>query len=250
MSITIVPQSLRRLLGIKNCPSEQELAAYAEKQLMGAERNMVEKHLAWCDACMHQVSFLIKGGSIVPEEVPAEILRAALTVGAGGAGRDSGGWRWAAVGASAAVLLTISIAGFWHRTPVADRPDSAATTITELRHTETIPSLNEERTSDESKLRGTAELSESVVVAPKPGESLRLGEIEFRWKPAKDARFYELQVMSEAGDVIWQERTTAVELKLPASVALGKGNSYYVWLRVHTARGPVEQTKAIRFSVE
>jgi len=59
------------------CPDEHDLAAYVEQQLIGAERERVESHLAKCDRCLQQVGFLVKNADGVARPVPARFLAGA-----------------------------------------------------------------------------------------------------------------------------------------------------------------------------
>ncbi|HLF55315.1 MAG TPA: zf-HC2 domain-containing protein, partial [Thermoanaerobaculia bacterium] len=40
----------------RHCPDEHRLAAYAERRLPGAERSLLESHLADCGSCLGQVA--------------------------------------------------------------------------------------------------------------------------------------------------------------------------------------------------
>src|SRR2546430_189310 len=62
-------RSERRLRRGWRCPDEAQLAAYADSQLGGAARASVEAHLADCDFCRAQVSFLVRAAEA--DEAPA-----------------------------------------------------------------------------------------------------------------------------------------------------------------------------------
>src|SRR5215204_5430243 len=86
----------------RGCPADQRLAAFAEQRLGGADRAAVEAHLADCDFCRGQVSFLVKA-AVWPEPaaMPPGLLREARRlVAEKPKASPLWGWRWA--GAAAA----------------------------------------------------------------------------------------------------------------------------------------------------
>jgi hypothetical protein len=99
------------------------------------------------------------------------------------------------------------------------------------------------------KVRGKQESSDSILISPRADETIDVQRLEFQWKPKGGASFYEIELVSESGDVVWRQRSTGASLKIPAKVHLQRGKTYYVWIRIHMARGSVEQSKAVRFKV-
>ena len=57
------------------CPDEIELAAYVDHRLEGPTREFVEAHIADCDSCFSQVSFLLQAAdSTESVEMPTTVL--------------------------------------------------------------------------------------------------------------------------------------------------------------------------------
>ena len=88
------------------------------------------------------------------------------------------------------------------------------------------------------------------MISPKPDEKIDASNLEFSMEAERRCVTpIEIEVVSDSGDVIWQQRSHASSLKLPAHIRLEKGKTYYVWIRIHLARGSVEQSKAVRFTI-
>ena len=246
MSITIVPQSIKRLFRMKICPSEQQLAAYADQQLIGNERNLVERHLTTCDACLRQVGFLVRTASMPTEQTPDDLVRSAMSFGTEGAPVKRYAWQWLAVASAVVVMVAVTLVEIWPGPRLPAAPSSVTTAVNSAAEVRQTTPLNQDR---DDQVRGGQEPSDSILISPKADEKIDASNLEFRWKPRGDASLYEIEVVSDSGDVIWQQRSNASSLKLPAHIRLEKGKTYYVWIRIHLARGSVEQSKAVRFTI-
>jgi hypothetical protein len=246
MSITSVPQSIKRLFRVKSCPSEQQLAAYADQQLIGNERNLVERHLTTCDACLRQVGFLVRTASMPPEQTPDDLVRSAMNFGTKGAPVEPFAWRWLAVASAVIVIVAVARVEIWRGPRLPAIPSPATTAVNSPLQVRPTTPLPQDR---DDQVRGGQEPSDSILISPKPDEKIDASNLEFRWKPRGDASLYEIEVVSDSGDVIWQQRSHASSLKLPAHIRLEKGKTYYVWIRIRLARGSVEQSKAVRFTI-
>jgi hypothetical protein len=127
MSISIVPQSIKRLFRVKSCLSEQQLAAYADQQLIGNERNLVERHLTTCDGCLRQVGFLLRTASMPPEQTPDDVLRCAMNFGTKGAPKKPYAWQWLAVASAVMAVVAVTKVEIWRESRVSTTPSSVTT---------------------------------------------------------------------------------------------------------------------------
>jgi anti-sigma factor RsiW len=232
-----------------DCPDEQRLAEYADRQLIGDERHAVERHLATCDTCAEQVAFLVS----VPaqnEPVPYELLRKALALGKAQGKGAFATWKPVAVGAFA-LLLLVAVLSWRIIEPQAVRKGASSET-TILKQS---PFVAQNQVSsptplpDHDAVRGSSS-ADARFLFPLPGSVVDPATLVFRWKPVTDAQFYEVELVSDDGSVIWQQRVQSASTPLPTSVHLIKGKTYFVRLRVHSVRGSVEQTKAVGFIIE
>src|SRR5215467_10968326 len=87
-----------------HCPDEHQLAAYVDQQLIGAERERVESHLAKCDSCLQQVGFLVKNSYVPEESTPPWLLHGAKIIKTAAHRDVRFGLKWVSVAAASAVL--------------------------------------------------------------------------------------------------------------------------------------------------
>ena len=249
MLIAIVPQSIKRLMGLKVCPNELQLAAYVEQQLIGVERSDVEQHITSCDDCLRQVSFLMHAEPNLRERAPENLVHTAMKFGANRARVASTSWQWLTVATGAAAALALTFVVMERRAPVPVTPDPSKSL------TGALSSGAEEHTTTSSSpsagdnLRGAEEAPDAVLISPVADEKVDASHLEFRWNPRGGTEYYEIELVSESGDAIWTGRTTALDLRLPSHIHLERAKPYYVWLRLHTSHGTVEQSKAVRFTI-
>jgi hypothetical protein len=249
MSITIVPQSIKRLIRAKRCPNEQQLAAYAEQQLVGVERSNVERHFSSCDACLRQVAFLMRGESIQARHAPPDLVQAAIKIGTRNTPKIPSSWQWLAPATAAVAIIAFTFLGIHRGTRTPATPETSKSLTAASNPAMAKRQANTGGPTEGNELRGAQEPSDSVLLSPTADERVNASQLEFRWNAKDGAAFYEVEIVSEIGDVVWKQRTVASVLKIPASVHLEKDKSYYVWVRTHTVHGQVEQSKAVRFTI-
>ena len=249
MSITIVPQSIKRLVRAKRCPNEQQLAAYAEQQLVGVERSKVEQHFSSCDACLRHVAYLIRGESIPARHAPPDLGQAAIKIGTRKTPKILSSWQWLAPATAAVAVIAFTFLGIHRRTGTPTTPETSKSWTAALNPAMAKRQANIGGPTEGNELRGAQEPSDSVLLSPTPNERVHASQLEVRWSAKEGVAFYEVEIVSETGDVVWKQRTVASVLKIPASVHLEKDKSYYVWVRTHTVHGQVEQSKAVRFTI-
>jgi hypothetical protein len=240
-------KSVRRLFYSSDCPDEQRLAEYADRQLIGDERHAVERHLATCDKCVEQVAFLVSAAPEQRELVPDEVLHKAFALGKTPSTGTFATWRLAR--ASALALLVVAALS-WQLIEHRGVSKGTASETTSSKQPALV-AQNQASTTiavpDHNEVRGSAR-SESLLLSPLPGTVVDPATLVFRWKPVTYARFYEVELVSDDGSVIWQQRAQSSPISLPPSVHLMRGGTYFVRLRVHDVRGSMEQTRAVWFT--
>src|SRR5579872_50251 len=155
------------------CPDEQDLAAYVDQQLIGAERERVESHLAKCNSCLQQVGFLVRHAHGVATSVPPRFLAGAKQLETAAQRNSAVTWRWAGV---AAVIAVVAIsAALWREAP----PVPLATA--QRRQAPGIPSTpnSEAETSVRS---GSPGVSLPVVLSPRAGATVHASDFIIRWE--------------------------------------------------------------------
>ena len=265
------------------CPGDARLAAYADQRLGGADRAAVASHLAGCRSCLAQVSFLVQSaGWPAPAEVPASLLvRARKLAPAKQRTAPLHGWRWAGATAAAACLL-LSVGLFITlrlRPPVEQRGNDASFIAQQHSVEEAAPHINTAAPTPDTRHAGTpaataaarqrpaprgpkpdrtqappsrrAEINTlaPALIYPRDGAALKRASAEFRWQTAADALFYEVFVVTEAGDIVLEQRTEATRLRLPADAPLTPGAKYFVWVRAYLREGKTANSSVVSFRV-
>ena len=241
---------IRQFLKRDRCPTEQQLAEYVDQQAIGSERHLIERHLAHCDQCLRQVGFLAREGSQSAEAVPGELFSKAIALGKLRSRQTVLPWQWttvatAGVGAVLAVLLWFPRSE--RPTPTIDDHAGSGQSPVVAQSTESsLPKAG----ADAEMVRGNAVATDSKILSPLPGQTVDPRELTIHWQSSAGALFYELQVLSDSGDILWETRSHSTSAKLPNGVHLAKGKTYYVRLRIHTASGSIEQSKPVDFTVD
>ena len=226
------------------CPDEQDLAAYVDQQLIGAERERVESHLAKCDSCLQQVGFLVRHAHGVATSVPPRFLAGAKQLETAAQRNSAVTWRWAGV---AAVIAVVAIsAELWreaHLNHADERPVSVATA--QRRQAPGIPSTpnSEAETSVRS---GSPGVSLPVVLFPRPGATVPASDFIIRWEPVANAVAYEVLVVTADGSLVWRQRVREASVR-PATQILRPGRKYFVWVRALLPDGETRLSTAVSF---
>jgi len=95
---------------------------------------------------------------------------------------------------------------------------------------EVLPRTHEfEPSSDtrETRTIGPAALGPRFL-EPEEGLAIASGDGVFRWTAVPNSLYYQLRIVSDEGDLLWQERVDGTEWKLPAGLVLSPGAEYYV----------------------
>jgi hypothetical protein len=72
----------------------------------------------------------------------------------------------------------------------------------------------------------------------------------FRWTPVANSRFYQVRIVSDSGDLLWQERVTGTEWKIPAGTHLSPGAEYFVRVEAFLADTRSLKSEYLPFQVE
>jgi hypothetical protein len=241
--------------GSWRCPDELTLAAYSEGSLDAARRDRLEAHLDRCAFCYDQVAFLLRAADApLPESVPASLLARAeelvperVTLG------WSPAWRWVAATAAVAALtvaVTLRLQQPETTAPVLPPPAPAIQAPTPQIPPPVTPQGSAPAAKSPAVERRTpAPRGEFAVEFPADGATLTRSELQFRWKALEAALFYEVQILTEEGGLVWEGRATENHLRLPANARLAAGERYYVWVRVQLADGAQVRSRAVSFRI-
>jgi hypothetical protein len=249
------------------CPDEMQLAAYVDRKLEDAARESVEAHVADCDFCLNQVSFLVQAADWTdPAGVPTQVLlRARNLVPRKSGSITTWGWRWAAASAAAAclVLLFAFIALRFRTQPAVNapsgqliaqqhQPDIAPVPQTTPAIPRPVPTHSAEKPTLEPVAptirRGGQDLLPTVIF-PRNGAALRRSELDFRWQPLADTVFYDIRVVTAEGDLILESKTEDTHLRIDDDVPLQPGAKYFVSVRAHLRQGQTVKSAIVSFRI-
>jgi hypothetical protein len=234
------------------CPSDDDIAAYADHHLQGREKERIETHLADCDFCLSQVSFL---AHVDPARVPVDVPDALLARARGlhppsERTAMTWSWRWGATAAAVASLAIVVIVSLHN--PVGQKPAaripiiSAPATQGPPKITPVVPRLN---TVESPVRQSDPKLLAPKLISPRPNATLPRGAIDFRWEGMHGALFYEVKLVSAEGDVVWEARTEKSSATLPNSLGLQPGRKYFVWVEAALAEGKSVRSESVAFNV-
>jgi hypothetical protein len=254
------------------------LMAYVDRRLDVEARESLEAHFVDCDSCLGQVSFLVHSAVWAdPSEVPPPLLaRARHLVSDNRSTAQLPGWRWAAVTAAAALVLitfTIVITLRLHHsetqrsaegqqvtqkeperrpaavpqvTPAPRNPDVVASAKTAPSARTTLPRAEP---SAPQVRNAEPDISAPRLILPREGAVLKREKLEFRWQTLPDAIFYEVSIVTAAGDPVMVRQTERTRLELSPDVQLISGAKYFVSIRAHLREGKTARSNVVSFRV-
>jgi anti-sigma factor RsiW len=217
--------------GSPPCPDEHQVAGYVDGGLDEVARAQFESHLADCGHCQALVGLLCrerKDGRLAP--MPGEVA------GPGDAhatpqARRPRLWRpapqWAAAAAVVlAVPLLLQVSRNVDRGEEGQgRPVTPAT-------------------------RTLASTSIAVqVLSPEAGSATPARELSFRWTEVAGSPFYDVRIVTDAGDVVIQQRVTGTAWKLPAQLNLQSGAEYFVHVDAYPSGDKAVSSDHVPFRV-
>jgi len=225
-----------------HCPDEHEIAAYVDQQLIGAERERVESHLANCDSCLRQVGFLVKESQLPAESVPTFLVDRAKKLDTKVHTSSPFGWKWLTVPAGIA-LIAIGLL-IWREA----RPNSEenSTIVATAQQPSAADVRDRGRTEADTAVRSISPLASLPhVLSPKPGVIVHASDFIIHWEAIPSATAYEVRVVTADGDLVWSTRVHENSTK--ASQVLRPGMKYFLWVRAFLADGKTEKSDAVGF---
>jgi hypothetical protein len=188
------------------CPDEQQVAGYVDGGLNEAAREQVELHLADCAHCLGLVGLLCR------ERDADEIEAAPRQVVTQTPARSTPQRRWRLApqwAAAAALVLAVSLSLQLGRnmdrgTEGQGRPDQSSTrTIAR-----TVTGLQ--------------------VLSPGAGAVVDARRLSFRWTEVAGTPYYDVRIVTDAGDVVIQQRVSGTAWEPTAQLNLQPGAEYFV----------------------
>jgi len=74
-------------------------------------------------------------------------------------------------------------------------------------------------------------------------------ELDFRWQPVADIVFYNVTVVTAAGDLIQETKTEDTHLRIADNIQLVPGGKYFVSIRAHVREGKTVKSNIVSFRI-
>ena len=228
-----------------NCPKDEAIAAYVDGNVDATERSRVESHLADCAHCRGLVADVVRMKERELPAVPLPLKQRAVGLATPRARRMQWIlWPAVATGAACALIVTLLV-----RSPQqVNLPSSppAATAPTVIAKSEPAPALRRPSADVERNLAASSHLP--VLIFPQKNNVLTPEQLEFKWKPIPQSRYYEIRVVTADGDLVWSAQSENLNLKPPSNLHL-KDGPYFVWISAYIEGGAVQKSAPVRFVV-
>lgn len=211
------------------CPDEHQIAGYVDGGLGPAARNQIEGHLADCGHCLALVGLLCREQRAAAiEPVPDVVLQQARALKTKVPQRR---WRlapqWAA---AAALVLAVPLLFQLDRNPDRDiegqgGPAPPAT-------------------------RALASAAEGLqVLSPGAGTTIGSQRLWFQWTEVPGTPYYDVRIVTDAGDVVIQRRVTGTTWRPSAELALKPGSEYFVHIDAYPSGDKSVSSEHVPFRV-
>lgn len=206
------------------CPEETDYAGLIDGTLSDEERAHLADHLAHCQKCLDLVTCLVRVQDLPEDHVPNELLAAALRLGSDSQpSKRPVRFQWqASLAAAAGVILLVGVVATWY------------------------PQFTE---SESVRINGGG-ANHLAILFPENGATIDLSNSEFRWSSVDQSLYYEIQVLTESGDIRWEGRTEETQLQLPPELELDPNTGYFVWVRVYLPDGKTIKSKVVAIRIE
>lgn len=213
------------------CVEDRQIAEYYEGLLPEPERTRVELHVTDCRFCAARIGMLARLDEVAESHVPEDALAAAKQMVQTA---PRGGVRLAAWAAAAVVVLAL---GVYFQPFLGQQPESGP----ELPTAPTAQSgnLRETRTIDTQALGPT-------ITSPREGQSAGANSL-ISWTAVPSSLFYQVRIVSDGGDLLWQERVDGTEWRLPDGLELVPGAEYFVRIDAHLTEAKSLQSEYLLF---
>ena len=268
-------KDLRRLLRVQGqagdepgrwCPGETEISAFVEHRLLPKDHARIESHIADCDACLEQVTLLVRPPAAEPNPVAPQLLSRARDFVA----EQKAAWhapvlRWGAVAATAVLVVFV----LTHQVrapgvlpmppaPTANLPapsatlpaPPAATQPTPALATQPAPAPQPPAPPPQSAVRNSfAKPLQLELQFPSENATLSIGQLEFRWTAVPAATYYEVQLVTDDGTVVWLGKVEETRARPADDVRLEAGRKYFVWIKAHLSGGGTVKSATVSFRI-
>jgi hypothetical protein len=87
------------------------------------------------------------------------------------------------------------------------------------------------------------------VLSPSPGSATDPRRLAFSWTEVAGSPFYDVRIVTDAGDVVVQQRVTGTTWRLPAELRLQSGAEYFVHVDAYPSGDKAVSSEHVPFKV-
>jgi len=240
---SLLKQSAETVERQPGCPDDYTLASYIDGGLSERDHGRFELHLADCAYCTERVGALGRTREAettvqVPELLRARSGKLVNAPGTKNAPINPALWRKAPRWAAAAVVV-LAIGVLSQLYSPSPNVQEASPSI----ETPGQPAGIRETRNMEPGAMGPSLLSplEGMTIIPDDGL--------FNWTPVQDSLYYQLRIVSDEGDLVWQERVDGTQWALPSGLSLSPGAEYFVRVDAYLAEAKSLNSDYVLFRV-
>jgi hypothetical protein len=214
------------------CPDPHQISAFADGTLDEPERMKLAPHISNCPYCIEQVADLSRIRSLASgDPVPDLALARAKRMGRPTqSSRQAICWATAA-GLVLAVGITINLSN-----ESRERLEQESGVIPPA------SDFNVARIID-------AQIVRPRILSPAPEMALPPGEPKIEWTPVSGSLYYDVHVISEAGNHIWKERVTGANWVAVEMQSLAPGTEYFVRIDAYLPNAKTVSSEHVAFTV-
>jgi DNA-binding phage protein len=213
-----------------DCPSDETFAAYLDGALEDAAAAHIESHLAECTTCRSVAAVAARTDDASNENVPETLVARARRRLAAKASRHAVVPAWAM---AATVLLAVGLLAF-SRTNSPQGVDVQGFDFDP-------PTTRGERLVDRR-----SRLPE--ITAPASDALVDGHDFAVRWKPVSGARYYEVRIVDDDGDLVSEARVNGTDWT-PVPLDLVAGGDYFVRVDAYADSAKPRSSAHVPFKV-
>ena len=210
---SLLKQPIENVEQQPGCLNEYQLASYLDGGLSERDHGCFETHLADCAYCIERVGILGRAGES-ENNIPVP---------------DSAQnwWRTAPQWAAAAIVVVAVGVGIQLNSPY-----------------QSIQPV------DVHETRNIAPATQGPsFLSPREGMTITPDFEVFNWTAVPDSLYYQLRIVSDDGDLLWQERVNGTQWELPAGLMLSPDTEYFVRVDAYVAEAKTLNSDYLLFMI-
>lgn len=239
MRWSVISDQLRTIRSLGSCPDVARLAAFVD-QAAGADEAPIVHHLARCQDCRAQIAFLMRMQRSAPEmQVPSAWLRKVEAITADPA-KASPMRSWVPIGVLAVVAVVVAVMLVRPLSHVSAPPVRVTTPTQQPQVVASAAPAPRPFTTDRKKerevVRGSKPAVSLRITAPAEGSHIAPGS-NIRWHGVENSMFYEVNLLSADGELLWKAKVEAAQADLPADIAIPTERKCFLLIRAYLPDG-------------